>query len=202
MREHDPRRAGQAEQPGRSPQPNPGSTALRAAADGRPDVLDAAGVLELQRTAGNAATAGLMARSPVLDVVGSGGGAPLDPDTRAEMETRLGHGFGDVRVHTDGRAHDSAVAVDAHAYTVGTDIVFQRDAYDPSSAAGKRTLAHELTHVVQQRSGPVEGTPTGDGVAVSDPSDRFEREAEATADRALAHPAATPTSAAEEPDRW
>ena len=51
-------------------------------------------------------------------------------------------------------------------------------------------LAHELTHVVQQRSGPVDGTPTGGGVQVSDPSDRFEREAEANAERAMSTPAA------------
>jgi hypothetical protein len=50
-------------------------------------------------------------------------------------------------------------------------------------------LAHELTHVVQQRSGPVEGTPGGDGVSVSSPSDRFEREAAATADHVMSAPA-------------
>jgi hypothetical protein len=59
--------------------------------------------------------------------------------------------------------------------------VFNRGAYQPDSDEGRHTLAHELTHVVQQRSGPVAGTPTGDGVALSDPDDRFEREAEATA---------------------
>ena len=69
----------------------------------------------------------------------------------------------------------------AKAYTVGDEIVFNRGAYQPDTDAGRHTLAHELTHVVQQRSGPVDGTPTGDGVAVSDPGDRFEREAEATA---------------------
>ena len=69
----------------------------------------------------------------------------------------------------------------AKAYTVGNEVVFNRGAYQPDSDAGRHTLAHELTHVVQQRSGPVDGTPTGDGVAVSDPGDRFEREAEASA---------------------
>jgi len=77
------------------------------------------------------------------------------------MEARLGHDFGDVRVHDDSRAHDSAVSVNANAYTVGSNIVFQRDRYDPGSADGKLTLAHELTHVVQQRSGPVDGTAAG-----------------------------------------
>jgi hypothetical protein len=55
----------------------------------------------------------------VLDVVGSCGGAPLGADTRAGMESRLGHDFSDVRVHADSWAHDSAQVVNAHAYIVG-----------------------------------------------------------------------------------
>ena len=126
----------------------------------------------------------------------TGGGSPLDVDTRTDMESPLGHDFGDVRVHTDSRAHDSAQAVNAHAYTVGSNVVFQRDKYDPSSTEGKTMLAHELTHVVQQRSGPVDGTPTGGGVQVSDPSDRFEQEAAANADRAMSAPAPAAVSLA------
>lgn len=162
----------------------------RAAAAGRTDVLGPAGMLGLQRAVGNAGVAGVVEeeRSPVLDVVGSGGGAPLDRDTRSDMESRLGHDFGDVRIHTDSRAHESATAVNAHAYTVGSNVVFQRDKYDPSSTEGRTMLAHELTHVVQQRSGPVDGTPAGGGIQVSDPSDRFEREAVANADRAMSAP--------------
>jgi hypothetical protein len=162
----------------------------RAAAAGRTDVLGPAGMLGLQRAVGNAGVATLVEeeRSPVHDVVNSGGGAPLDTDTRADMESRFGHDFGDVRVHTDGAAQDSARAVNAHAYTVGSNIVFQRDHYDPSSDTGKHVLAHELTHVVQQRSGPVDGSDAGGGVKVSDPSDRFEREAVANADRLMAAP--------------
>ncbi|HEV2089408.1 MAG TPA: DUF4157 domain-containing protein [Cryptosporangiaceae bacterium] len=163
----------------------------RAAAAGRADVLGPSGLLGLQRAVGNAGVGGLVEeeRSPVLDVVNSGNGTPLDPGTRSDMESRLGHDFGDVRVHTDSRAHDSAKAVNAHAYTAGSNIVFQRDKYDPSSDDGKRMLAHELTHVVQQRSGPVDGTPTGGGIQVSDPSDRFEREAVSTAERVMSAPA-------------
>jgi hypothetical protein len=155
-------------------------------------VLGPAGLLGLQRAIGNSGVSALVSeeeRSPVLDVVGSGGGSPLDTETRADMESRLGHDFSDVRVHTDSRAHDSARAVNAHAYTVGSNVVFQRDKYDPSSTEGKTMLAHELTHVVQQRSGPVDGTPTGGGVQVSDPSDRFEQEAAANAERAVSAPA-------------
>ncbi len=171
---------------------------LRAAAAGRTDVLDGAGVLGLQRAVGNRATGALLAadRSPVHDVVASGGGSPLAPDVRADMEARLGHDFGDVRVHTGSRAHESAVAVGAHAYTVGRDVVFQRDRFDPTSTAGRTTLAHELTHVVQQRQGAVDGTPAAGGIRVSDPGDRFEREAVATAERAVAAPTPAPAGPA------
>lgn len=163
----------------------------RAAAEGRQDVLGPSGLLGLQRAVGNGGVAAMVEeeRSPVHDVIGSAG-RPLDPVVREDMEGRLGQDFGDVRVHDDSAAHDSAKAVNAHAYTVGSNIVFQRDAYDPSSTQGKTTLAHELTHVVQQRNGPVDGTPAGGGINVSDPSDRFEREAAANADRAMTAPPA------------
>ncbi|MFD5825220.1 DUF4157 domain-containing protein [Lentzea sp. NPDC060358] len=151
----------------------------RAAAAGRTDVLGPSGVLGLQRAVGNAS---------VTDVVSSAG-SPLDAGVREDMEGRFGQDFSDVRVHTGSAAHESAKSVNAQAYTVGSDIVFQSDKYDPSSASGKHMLAHELTHVVQQRSGPVEGTDNGSGVKVSDPSDRFEREAVANADHVMSAPA-------------
>ncbi|KQM82333.1 DUF4157 domain-containing protein [Agromyces sp. Leaf222] len=159
-------------------------------AERRPDVLGPAGIMRLQREAGNGAVSELVEeqRSPVLDVVGSSG-APLEPGLRTDMESRLGADFGDVRVHTDAAAHDSAKSVGANAYTVGSNVVFQRDAYDPGSTAGQTTLAHELTHVVQQRSGPVEGTPSAGGVSVSDPGDRFERAASENAARVMSEPA-------------
>ena len=70
------------------------------------------------------------------------------------MESRLGHDFRDVRVHSDSAADASARSVNANAYTVGSHVVFQRSAFDPGSHAGRTTLAHELTHVVQQTQGP------------------------------------------------
>lgn len=164
---------------------------MKAAAAGRTDVLGARGMTALQRAAGNGATASVAAeeeRSPVLDVLSSGGQS-LDDPVRADMEARMGHDFGDVRVHTGDAADKSAKSVSAHAYTVGSNIVFQRGTYDPGSDSGKTLLAHELTHVVQQRNGPVEGTPQGNGVQVSDPSDRFEREASANAEAVMAKPA-------------
>ena len=161
--------------------------AKRAAEAGHVRGVDAGAVLHLQRLAGNAGVSTLVdgeaeeRRSPVLDVVGKGGGSPLRSDVRADMESNLGADFGDVRVHDSGAAAESAHAVQARAYTVGSDVVFGSGAYQPDTPEGRHTLAHELTHVVQQRSGPVDGTSTGDGVALSDPDDRFEREAEATA---------------------
>ena len=161
----------------------------RALQAGRSDTLTRGAVAHLQRAAGNAGVSSLLApeeeqASPVLDVVGSGGSA-LDPATRSEMEARLGHDFSDVRVHTDTKASESAKSVQASAYTVGNDVVFGSGAYAPGTDAGKRTLAHELTHVVQQRSGPVDGTPTGEGVSISNPSDRFEQAAERSADSVM-----------------
>lgn len=188
MREHDQRDPA-GERSTRTSRPAaPEPYLLRAAAAHRPDVLGAEGLLGLQRLVGNEATAeALQERSPVLDVVGSGGGRALEPDVRTDMEARLGADFTDVRVHTGGAASDSARAVGAHAYTVGSDVVFQR--YDPSSTAGLTMLAHELTHVVQQRNGPVDGSDTGTGVRISDPGDRFEREAASTAEAVMSGPA-------------
>ena len=184
---------------------------FRAAATGRADVVGTAGMGVLQRTVGNAALGPVIqraraaaperaedaeTRSPVHDVIASGGGTPLDTETRADLESRMGADFSDVRIHNDSAAHESAKGVGAHAYTVGNDVVFQRDAYDPSSPQGRTTLAHELTHVIQQRNGPVEGTDAPGGIRVSDPADRFEREAVANADRVLSDPAPAAAPAA------
>jgi hypothetical protein len=78
-------------------------------------------------------------------------GQPLDPAIRAFMEPRFGHDFSRVRVHADGRAAESARAVDSLAYTVGRDVVFGVGQYLPGTSAGQKLLAHELSHVVQQR---------------------------------------------------
>ena len=160
-----------------------------AAAQGRTDVLGPAGLLGLQRAVGNAGVGAMLEedRSPVHGVINSGGSALGEP-VRQDMESRFGQDFGSVRVHTDAAAHDSAKSVNAQAYTVGDNIVFQSGKYDPSSQQGQHMLAHELTHVVQQRSGPVEGTDAGGGVKVSDPADRFEREAASNADRLMSAP--------------
>ncbi|MEV6173551.1 DUF4157 domain-containing protein [Streptomyces sp. NPDC051954] len=110
-------------------------------------------------------------------------GRPLDDATRTDMESRLGADFSDVRIHTDGAAKASAAEVGAGAYTSGSHVVVGE------GGADKHTLAHELTHVIQQRQGQVAGTDNGAGLRVSDPSDRFEREAEANARRVMSRPA-------------
>ncbi|MEV0051396.1 DUF4157 domain-containing protein [Saccharopolyspora shandongensis] len=146
-------------------------------------------ILHLQRTLGNAAVARAIAdarsggveevqRSAVHDVLRSSG-APLDEPVRTDMESRLGSDFSDVRLHTGPAAQRSAAEIGARAYTSGNHIVVGE------GGADEHTLAHELTHVIQQRSGPVAGTDNGNGLKVSDPSDRFEREAEATALRVM-----------------
>jgi hypothetical protein len=82
-------------------------------------------------------------------------GAPLPRAVRERMEQGFGHDFGGVRIHADADAARSSDAVGALAYTVGQSIVFGRGQYLPETPTGQRLLAHELTHVVQQRSGRV-----------------------------------------------
>ena len=77
-------------------------------------------------------------------------GASLAPALRSEMEARFDHDFSRVRVHCGESAARAADDVDAKAYTVGRDIVFGAGRYDPGSRAGRRLVAHELAHVVQQ----------------------------------------------------
>lgn len=170
----------------------PATAAGRPPAAARSPALDIASLMHLQRTAGNAGVVQLLAgdedeaASPVHDVVGSGGGSPLDAGTRSTMESAFGASFGDVRVHTDERASRSAESVGANAYTVGSDVVFRSGQYSPGTATGQRTIAHELAHVVQQSQGPVDGTDAAGGIRVSSPSDRFERSAEESADGVMA----------------
>lgn len=104
----------------------------------------------------------------------SSAGSPLEPLTRAFMESRFGQSFGHVRVHTDAKAEESARALDARAFTVGSNIVFagSSPARDPS------TLAHELTHVVQQSRGLASSST---GLRVSPPDTAHEHEADRVA---------------------
>jgi hypothetical protein len=110
-------------------------------------------------------------------------GAPLPAETRAMMEVGFGQSFADVRLHSGAAAAQSAADVGALAYTVGGHIVFGAGHFDPGTARGSHLLAHELTHVVQQRYARVDL----DKLALDDgPSSAPEREAEAMATRVLA----------------
>ena len=128
-----------------------------------------ANIEHLQRTAGNQA---------VLHMLQQNTGQRLDPNTRRFMEASFGHDFGAVRLHTDKRATDSADAVNASAYTIGEDIVIGKGQPSPETFDGKKLLAHELAHVVQQSRGGA--TP------VLHSSGPHERDADAAATAAAA----------------
>lgn len=99
-----------------------------------------------------------MDASPLVGNVLASAGQPLDSDARRFFAVRFGHDFANVRVHADAAAAESARSVNALAYTVGRDIVFGAGQYAPNTSAGKRLLAHELTHVVQQGGGSLEAS--------------------------------------------
>ncbi|MFF5721620.1 DUF4157 domain-containing protein [Streptomyces buecherae] len=201
MRSHEPDRAQQGAQPrrasaARSRGARPGP--VRPAAGG----LERGAPLALPRGAGNSAVVRALEETRFTDGDGSGheqvtppsvqrsavhevlrsSGRPLEEPLRAEMEARLGADFSDVRVHTDAVARRSAQEINARAYTSGSHIVVGE------SGADKHTLAHELTHVIQQREGAVAGTETSGGLSVSDPADRFERAAESNAAAVMRRP--------------
>ncbi len=204
--ERDPRRQPHSERatPAKETAARPGAPS-RPAAPGRSPSLDAASLMHLQRTAGNQGVLQMLAgeeeASPVHGVVSSGGGSPLDASTRTSMESAFGASFEDVRVHTGGQASRSAESVGANAYTVGSDVVFKEGQYNPGSADGQKTIAHELAHVVQQSRGPVDGSDAPGGIRVSDPSDRFEQAAEQTAGEVMASVQRQPAPEEEEEER-
>jgi len=88
----------------------------------------------------------------------SGGGAPLSEHVRSSMEPRFGYSFDNVRVHNDAASADSCRRLGAAAFTSGSNVYFGRGTYQPHSTEGKRLIAHELVHVVQQSKGRVNGT--------------------------------------------
>ncbi len=140
----------------------------------------------LQRAAINAAPVNGV--PPIVHDVLNSSGQPLDVGTRAFMEPRFGFDFSRVRVHADARAAESAQAVNALAYTVGHNVVFGTGQYAPGTNEGRRLLAHELTHVVQQHNGAVSGRAIPGGIAINEPNGAFERQADETASRLLSHP--------------
>ncbi|CAM3990059.1 DUF4157 domain-containing protein [Kibdelosporangium persicum] len=121
-----------------------------------------------------------------------GGGSPLPAQLRTQMESGLGQSLGDVRLHTDSAAANLSNELGARAFTTGQDVFFNSGVYNPSSSEGYHTLAHELTHTLQQSAGPVAGTEVSPGLSVSDPHDHDERAAHATAEKLTAERSTQP----------
>lgn len=120
------------------------------------------------------------AQEAMVHEVSRSPGQPLDQATQAFLEPRFGHDLSSVRVHVGAEASRAARAVAARAYTRGQDIVFGQGEYAPGTAEGTRLLAHELTHVVQQRRGvSLQG-------GIGQVGDLYERHADAVADRVVA----------------
>lgn len=118
--------------------------------------------------AGNAAIDRLLGRQQI--------GRPLEPNIRAQMEKAFGADFGEVRIHDDPTAREKAGEISAEAFTHGDDIYLADSASSPATVEGKRLLAHELAHVVQQRRAG--GRQSS---AVNEPGDRFEADADEAA---------------------
>lgn len=115
--------------------------------------------IPISRKSGGSSSSGVdisgSSASRVSDVLSSSLGTPLKDSLKEKVEKEFGYDFSMVRIHDDGRAAKSAQSVNALAYTVGNHVVFNEGQYHPETREGKRLLAHELTHVIQQSERPV-----------------------------------------------
>ena len=130
------------------------------------------------------------------------GGTSLSGEVRAYFEPRFRHDFSRVRVHADREAAEGARAVRARAFTLGRDIVFGSGEYAPATVEGKRLIAHELVHVVQQSAGAASTWPTADTRIARQPAEEDEEEARkrAAKDAAAKAEAAPPVAGAPQTD--
>jgi outer membrane protein OmpA-like peptidoglycan-associated protein len=117
-------------------------------------------------------------------------GHSLDPGTQSFMESRFGGDFSGVRVHTDARADESARAVNARAYTVGRHVVFSNGQYSPKSVSGRKLLAHELSHVVQQNAAGRDARASGAQPSGQSPALALQR---ACFPKGIGHPSCSET---------
>jgi hypothetical protein len=142
---------------------------------GLPSVLGNRGFTELVQ-AGAGVLPGGRAHPAVEATIARtrGSGRPLEPAQRERFGAALGDDLSDVRVHDDSTADSLARSVQARAFATGPDVYFGEGEYRPGSPSGDELLAHELTHVVQQR-----GASTTGPLTVSEPGDAAELEAEA-----------------------
>jgi hypothetical protein len=124
----------------------------------------------IQRAAVTSASVGAV--PPIVHDVLRSPGQPLDSATRGFMEPRFGRDFSQVRVHNGAKAAESAQKVNALAYTVGRDVVFGSEQFAPQTSQGRRLLAHELAHVVQQNDQNMSAPES-----INLPDDHYEHEA-------------------------
>ncbi len=170
--------------------------------------VDPGGMAGLQQNFGNRAVQRLLAQRETPGLQGEdrqvddhvqtdieqqrGQGEPLKDETQQQMSQRLGEDFSEVRVHADADSHDLSEQLQARAFTTGNDVFFRQGEYNPHSSAGQELLAHELTHVVQQREGKVD--LGGDGMQVNEPDDTYEHEADNVAKKVVSPAGPTETS--------
>jgi Domain of unknown function (DUF4157) len=130
------------------------------------------------RTPGDGIMPGGVVHPDVASTIATtnGSGHTLEGDTRERLAPRVGDPLDDVRVHTDPTADALARSVSARAFTTGQDVYFAAGEYRPGTPDGDSLLAHELTHVAQQR-----GAPSSGPLTVSEPGDALETEADAVA---------------------
>jgi len=130
------------------------------------------------RTPGDGLMPGGVVHPDVASTIATsnGSGHTLDSDARERLAPRVGDPLTDVRVHTDPTADALARSVSARAFTTGTDVYFAAGEYRPGTSDGDSLLAHELTHVTQQR-----GAPTSGPLTVSEPGEAMETEADSVA---------------------
>ncbi|MEM9514383.1 MAG: DUF4157 domain-containing protein [Actinomycetota bacterium] len=160
-----------------------------------------AGIVEQRRGGLQRAAARTQGAGPLDQQIGAaiearrGGGQPLADPVRADMEHHLGTDLAPVRIHDDAAADRLSRSVQAEAFTTGTDVFFRSDRYRPTSTDGRRLLAHELTHVVQQSTGSA-----GDDGQVSHPDDAHEVEARAVGEAVASSAPVDREAAADEDD--
>jgi hypothetical protein len=105
-----------------------------------------------------------------------GSGQPLNSEVQEQMESAFDTDFSGVRVHTDAESDALNRSLNARAFTTGQDIFFRQDSYNPGSSSGRKLIAHELTHVVQQNGSQIQPK-----LMVNQPGDRYEQEADQVA---------------------
>jgi Domain of unknown function (DUF4157) len=170
--------AGREHLPAPEAVPEPATAAPSAAESVAANVGNRAFGQLIGRTPGDGIMPGGVVHPDVASTIATanGSGHTLDPAARERLAAHVGDDLGDVRVHTDTTADALARSVSARAFTTGTDVYFAAGEYRPGTRDGDSLLAHELTHVTQQR-----GAPSSGPLTVSEPGDAMETEADAVA---------------------